>query len=227
MKIKQQQGQTLIETLVACFILVMGISAALGLAIYSLRATGSIRQQTVAMGLAREGLEVVKNMRDTNWLKFDIDTSCFNYSTDDNTAFCYKKWLDGSGVGGYDINPGVDPQSYSLRFDVTQTLPWSLVQTETDYGLNLSTGDGHAAHQVFYNGADGLDAKSGNSGYARKITITPETFAPFNHIGIGPRLKITSQVWWSGRDCTMTVNVNPDNRCSVTLETYLTNWRVF
>lgn len=237
-----QQGQTLIETLVACFILVMGISAALGLATYSLRATGNIKQQTIGLGLAREGLEVVKNMRDTNWLRSALlSTDCYNFSDGSQTAPCYKDWLNVEG--GYNISEG----TYSLRTPVKGDLPWELVPTADEFGLDFSTGsksgggdiepvDGGAAADseiqsggtIFYSGADGLPAQKGNSGFARKITITEDTFPPFDHAGdTGPRLKVTSQVWWSGRDCEMTEDVNPKKDCSVTLETYLTNWRVF
>ncbi len=76
---QKQNGQTLIETLVASFILVMGITAALTLATYSLGATNNIRQQTIGLGLAREGLEVVKNMRDTNWLRGTSSSDCYDF----------------------------------------------------------------------------------------------------------------------------------------------------
>lgn len=239
-KIEQsQQGQTLIETLVACFILVMGISAALGLANYSLQATGNIRQQTIGLGLAREGLEVVKNMRDTNWLRSTISTDCYNFSDATQTAPCYKDWLNVEG--GYNITEG----TYSLRPATKGDLPWELVSTGGEFGLNFNKSpgsgggmegvdevDGEApifnAGAVFYSGGDGITAKEGNSGFARKITITEDTFPPFDHTNdTGPRLKVSSQVWWSGKDCELTEDVNLEKNCSVTLETYLTNWRVF
>lgn len=214
-----QKGQTLIETLVACFVLVMGISAALGLANYSLGATNSIKQQTIGLGLAREGIEVIKNMRDTNWLKATYNTDCYNFSTGGNTAICYKNWLNSSGVGGYDIPVG----TYSIRFNSGSTLPWTAVNTATDFGLNTSSGTG-----VLYNGANGVTALTANSGYARKITISQDTFAPFDRAGdTGPRIKVSSQVWWTGKGCPASVNPPTDKNCTVTLETYLTNWRVF
>lgn len=226
-KIVTQHGQTLIETLVACFILVMGIAAALGLATYSLQATGNIRQQTIAMGLAREGLEVVKNMRDTNWLRATITADCHNFSDKSSTAFCYKDWLKPKTGDGYDISPDGGKATFSLRIDRSQPLPWILVKTDRDFGLDykLTKISGTEIYALYY-GADGLTATAGNSGFARKITITEETFTPFDQ-DTGPRLKVTSQVWWNGKNCTMADDPAPDEPCSVTLETYLTNWRVF
>ncbi len=222
-----QVGQTLIETLVACFVLVMGISAALGLANYSLGATNSIKQQLVGMGLAREGLEVIKNMRDTNWLKSAYNTGCYNFSEPSaNNGICYLDWLDATASGGYNISAGTSgsPLTYALRFNGANPLPWTAVQTASDFGLNTSIGTG-----VLYNNAAGVTpggVTAGNSGFARRISISQDTFAPFNQ-NTGGRVKVTSEVWWSGKGCTMTTNPNPDKNCSVTLETYLTNWRVF
>ncbi len=214
-RVKNQSGQTLIETLVACFVLVMGISAALGLANYSLRATTGIKQQIIAMGLAREGLEVVKNMRDTNWLKVPYTTDCYNFSTGDSTGICYRDWLKTSG--GYTLLAG----TYSLRFNPDADMAWSITPTSSDYGLNISKDVG-----VLYQGQDGLTASASDSGFARKITITEDNFPPFDK-DTGPRLKVTSQVWWSGKDCELTDEPGTDKSCSLTLETYLTNWRVF
>ncbi len=222
-----QRGQTLIETLVACFILVMGITAALTLGTYSLGATGNIKQQIIGAGLAREGIEVVKNMRDTNWLRATLATNCYNYSERDYTALCYKDWLKPEGsLGGYTISGEGKSAAYSLRFVGKDKLQWSLFRTDKEYGLNTVPGEKGVA-QVYYNNTDGVGALEGNSGFARKITISEDFQAPFDQSDIGPRLKVTSQVWWSGKNCEMTEDVNPEKSCSVTLETYLTNWRVF
>lgn len=219
-----ERGQTLIETLVACFILVMGITAALTLATYSLGATSNIKQQMIGAGLAREGIEVVKNMRDTNWLRDRLSTDCFNFTDNDNSAFCYRDWLN--TPEGYNISGNGASTSYSLRFNNADKLPWQLHKTDSEFGLDevALTKD---TTQVYYNNPDGLTPEQGNSGFARKITITEESFPPFNLSDTGPRLKVTSQVWWTGKDCEMTQDVNPNRSCSVTLETYLTNWRVF
>ncbi len=107
---KNQQGQTLVETLVAIFIMIMGITAALGLANYSLNASSNIVKQLVAVGLAREGVEAVKNMRDTNWLRLPLGTCPTDLNGDtsitSDTA-CYINWISGIDtgvVGSYNFN---------------------------------------------------------------------------------------------------------------------------
>ena len=90
------QGQTLIETLAALFILFMGVGAATGLAVYAFSASGNINKQIIATGLAREGMEAVRNMRDTNWLNGPLmPNGCYNYATcQANQASCYLNWLN-------------------------------------------------------------------------------------------------------------------------------------
>lgn len=226
---RSQQGQTLIETLVAAFILVMGIAAALGLATYSLGATTNIRQQTIAMGLAREGLEVTKNIRDTNWLNDTLSPSCYNHEDGSANAYCYTDWLSPASSNGQSIDPGfTGSKSYFLKFNSNLAKQWTLEPSNTLFGLNLSNqlSGGATNGEAYYHTGNGVTATSGTSGFARKITITAETFPPFDK-NTGPRLKVTSQVWWKEKNCPMTDDVNLSSRCLVTLETYLTNWKNF
>src|SRR3989338_1470089 len=126
---KNQIGQTLIETIVGIFVLVMGITAALGLATFSLSSSTNIVKQLIGMGLAREGIEAVKNMRDTNWLQDAlVPDGCYDFRTDTNDAApCYQHWLNPvAGPGGYNIQPvGAlgSPSSYRVYFDPTNNLP--------------------------------------------------------------------------------------------------------
>lgn len=212
----RQKGQTLIETLVAAFILVMGISAALGLANYSLSATTGIRYQTVALGLAREGIEVVKNMRDTNWLKGTLSNDCHDFlAGSTSTAYCYRDWLSVSG--GYTIPVA---NNLVLNYTPSASLPWSL--STGNYALNIST----SSTGVFYNPSS---STTGNSGFYRRIIIESDnSFSPFNQ-DVGPRLKVTSQVWWIDKNCDArtSIPIGTTSPCSVSLSTYLTNWRNF
>ena len=116
-----QTGQTLIETVAAIFILVMGITAAVGLAVYAFGNSTNITKQIVAVGLAREGVEAVKNMRDTNWLKLNLATDCHDFSDltppNTNAGRCYKNtiaslltniaWLDDGWEDGFLISPSL------------------------------------------------------------------------------------------------------------------------
>jgi len=63
------RGQSFIEAMVAISVIVSSISSSLGLVQSSITATINGGTQVVAANLAREGMEVVRAMRDTNWLK--------------------------------------------------------------------------------------------------------------------------------------------------------------
>lgn len=64
-----QKGFTLIEVLAAMFIMVMGVLGVFGLITRTVTFNSSVNSQLVASYLTQEGLEIVRNMRDTNFLK--------------------------------------------------------------------------------------------------------------------------------------------------------------
>ncbi|MBI2462836.1 MAG: prepilin-type N-terminal cleavage/methylation domain-containing protein [Candidatus Spechtbacteria bacterium] len=63
-----QSGFTLIETLLATAILTIAIVGALSLITQSTTLTGSVRNEHIAANLAQEGVELVQNIRTTNWV---------------------------------------------------------------------------------------------------------------------------------------------------------------
>lgn len=67
-KINNNQGFTLLEIAVAVFIVSFGIVGVLGLINYNMQAERVSKHQLVASQLAQEGLELVRNQRDNNWL---------------------------------------------------------------------------------------------------------------------------------------------------------------
>lgn len=215
-----QSGQTLIETLVASIVLVMGISASVGLAIYGLSAINGVNKQLIASGLAREGIEAVKNMRDTNWLRATSSSACFDFYTQTNTGICYPNWLN--VAGGYNIDPGASAQTYALGSTITATNSyWTLLPTNTLFGLNYSPSNQN--NGLYSIGAAGVTVTNSNSKFGRMITISKDTFAPFDQ-NTGPRLKVRVDVWWNDKRCPVSDTL-PTTKCTVSLETYLTNWK--
>jgi prepilin-type N-terminal cleavage/methylation domain-containing protein len=65
----KQRGFTLLETLVAIFILVLSITGPMSFAQSSLRTAFLARDQITAFFLAQDAIETIKNMRDDNALK--------------------------------------------------------------------------------------------------------------------------------------------------------------
>ncbi len=84
-KIKLEEGQSLVEMIVAIAIIVTGLVGALALTISNLTGVGEAGTRVVASNLAREGVEVVRNLRDANWLQ-DLAWDAGLFSGDDFTA---------------------------------------------------------------------------------------------------------------------------------------------
>jgi type II secretory pathway pseudopilin PulG len=236
---KDQKGQTLIETLAAVFILVMGITAAMGLSLFAYSSSTNITKQIIATALAREGIEAVKNMRDTNWLKIpNIDKNCYNYQSGVSTpdavncpgsgtggACCYKNWLNPTGGFNYNLNPPSDNKSYRLVYNPGDALFWDLQIENSKYGLNFDSNITGMPFSGFYKPE--TSQLNGSSDYYRKITLRTDgnnSADPFNK-DIGPRLQVISQVWWTDKKCPRATDWPGTGKCAVEIQTFLTNWK--
>ena len=70
MKKKSLTGFTLIEVLVSIFIVTIGAFAVFALTSRTITISGGVNSRFVALYLAQEGIELVRNTRDTNFLEF-------------------------------------------------------------------------------------------------------------------------------------------------------------
>lgn len=64
---KTNGGFTMIETLVAVFIFGLALTATSFIMITNLNTANSIKNGYIASGLAQEGVEIVRNIRDRDW----------------------------------------------------------------------------------------------------------------------------------------------------------------
>jgi Tfp pilus assembly protein PilV len=236
----RSMGQTLIETLAAAFILTMGISASVGLAVYAFNTSGGIVKQIIATGLAREGLEAVRNMRDTNWLKDTLSVNgCYNFATSQaNAANCYTNWLnknfclDPTNSTANSCSGTGSSATYYLGFDSSTQYGWVLKKDSSNFGLNFNDPAKSAAWLTngFYSpgvGNNGVACLNATSDYCEKITITKVTTAPYNQDD-GPLLEVQSQVWWVDKKCPRAADYSSASvTCRLELDTYLTNWKNF
>ena len=91
-------GFTLIETIVAVGIIVIGLVSALGAITTSLFYVSNIGDRLIAANLTAEGLEVVRNIRDNNWIA--------NLSWDNGLADGdYQVSYNSTAVSPYSGNP--------------------------------------------------------------------------------------------------------------------------
>lgn len=66
-----KKGFTLIETIVALFVLSIALTGAFSVLIFNLQTSRYIKNAFIASGLAQEGLEVIRNIRDSDWYSDD------------------------------------------------------------------------------------------------------------------------------------------------------------
>lgn len=65
----KSKGFTILEVITAVFILTIGVGASLSLINQTLSAATVVEQRLIASYLAQEGIEIVRNIRDSTWLE--------------------------------------------------------------------------------------------------------------------------------------------------------------
>jgi Tfp pilus assembly protein PilV len=238
-RLSDSKGQTLIETVVAIFILVMGISTAIGLAVYSFQNTDSATKAIVGTSLAREAIEGVKNKRDSNWIADNnlggLGASSCLFATSNISQPCDANWAAGLASGNYAIDFNAQNGNSGQSQDVLTLAPSS-------YQLYYCPPNGGAAANSFISGTSGAPACIGAqpSIYYRMVTLNLEPSDPdptdptpgqnftFSEGGntYNALLDVVATVWWQSRRCPSTANpVALPSSCKVVIETHLLNWR--
>lgn len=97
----RHRGFTLIETLFAILIFSAALISLLSISSKGISATNEVKNETVAYYLAQEGLEVVRNIRDNNFLFIQSGgtgtwTDGFLNNPDCSTTACHVVYASGS-----------------------------------------------------------------------------------------------------------------------------------
>ncbi|MBI5755078.1 prepilin-type N-terminal cleavage/methylation domain-containing protein [Candidatus Peregrinibacteria bacterium] len=196
-------GFTLAEVLISFTVLALTFSAAVGLLLSSMQANRANKNDFIAYGLAQEGLEAMRNIRDSNWMQN------FPWSGTDGA------WKDAGGYFGEVIVSGVSRYyrvSYNVDYkaeeDITYTAatvsgynPWVLEDLGTDFSAIA---------------ADDLALSEDDLGadiFSRYIEIRPVFFSG-NEVDT-KRVKISSVVFWNEKG----------RGRKIVVDTILTNWR--
>jgi len=191
-KLRNRPGQGLLETVVAFSILITGAVSLLVLVVASSTARGLAENQTVASNFAREGIEVVRNVRDTNWLEGDA-------------------FDDG-------LTAPVNDYTFAPRFDPTTNL-WSLIPDPdaiSDVAGVVYRFDSGPHAGVFTQTDSGLPAGAVATPYRRLLTldeicesgafaVSGTSCAGMSELKIG--IRVVSDVEWVERGRTHRVSI--------------------
>jgi len=194
-----RRGQSFIEAMVALTIIVTAVSSSLVLVQSSLTSTRISGSEIVAANLAREGLEVVRSIRDSNWLRGESFKVGLVSGTDK------------------DVRPIFDPATGSWTLDFTP------VTLDDDASTLYRMLDGLYLH------ADAPPAGSGTSQYRRVVTLDhicrndvtgEETVATGTDLCVGGQ----TQVGFAVKSRVSFIGVSGDRRI-VSAEERLYDWR--
>ena len=109
-KLKCEKGQGLLEAVIAIGIIVTGIVGTMNLTISNQTSSSDAQERLIAVNLAREGIEVARNIWDTNWLSCEIVDSVLDCNN----------WDDSLSSGSDTIAaPLFDPETNSWSIDFT------------------------------------------------------------------------------------------------------------
>ncbi|MFH0873480.1 MAG: prepilin-type N-terminal cleavage/methylation domain-containing protein [Candidatus Komeilibacteria bacterium] len=93
------RGFTLLEGIIAMAVITIGLVAGITLTVVNISSAQNNERRIVAANLAREGIEAIRNMRDSNWLKVNLNES-YTTTGGGTKLYTWNSWLttDASGV---------------------------------------------------------------------------------------------------------------------------------
>jgi prepilin-type N-terminal cleavage/methylation domain-containing protein len=144
----RRRGFTLIEVLTALFIIIVGVLGAYGLINQTLMSSSMSSMQLTAAYLGKEGIEIVKSIRDDNYLKIHYSEAGYGDA---------GSWMNGLAAAGAPV---------SVECSITGCGgDYSTRGLDPSYAPQKLKFDGN-----FYNYASGND-----TAFSRTITVIPRT----------------------------------------------------
>lgn len=143
LKLTRQRGDTILEVVVAMVLLASILTATFSIINQAINTNVNIKNRIIALNIAREGFEAVRNLRDTNWLKYSGDRR--------------SKWLcrDSSGINACDgsgstlIDSTGTGEYYTIDYNLTDNR-YYLDTTALSEDLDLTSGTQTAVNQAEY-----------------------------------------------------------------------------
>lgn len=119
--LKKQRGESIIESLIAIMIIMTSLVGIMVLFSGNIKANQSTKNRIIAINLAREGIEAVRFIRDSNWLIYSNNRRvCWNFNPTTSHLVCNSETngMNDSPLNG-NYNAILDPNNFkwSLKSD--------------------------------------------------------------------------------------------------------------
>ncbi|MBX4187900.1 MAG: type II secretion system GspH family protein [Candidatus Doudnabacteria bacterium] len=231
---KKQSGQTLVEVIVAIFILTMALVSGVGLAIYSNSRNLNNRNLIIATNLAREGIETARILRDSNWLAAEDETPTGQNANVDDL------YTQNGGCTYSNGNRPCYPEAFTLPADLTARNDWRVLFDINTQDVTLDWRNGSENMLLCLTNGIYMHSASctlSNFQFARQIVITNNTVAPYttssgtpnNTTGHSPEKIVTAIVVWNGKGCALITDGNDIRNvagpCKIQMTERITNWK--
>ena len=138
---KNKKGETLVEVMISTFLISVAFISISIISQNNKETNLRIQQKITALSLADEALEAVRQIRDTNWIRYNgLRRECWNFSVDNNSAANddtpdgMKDSNDNTCTGS--SSPKLTAGPYLLEIEPT-TFEWFL--TKKDAAVETST----------------------------------------------------------------------------------------
>ncbi len=206
-----KKGETLIEVLIALFVVTLGATTATSLIVTALRSNQFNKDSLIALNLAQEGLEFMRNLRDSNWLRFSANTQgCWNMKPGVETCKDSDMLEENNDQNGYTLGWDADQIDgfFLEKLDTKLNLKDGIDEDEKKYRLNqyvIDEDTGNFFTGSSFIGSDGnpLTADAVTKFY-RMIEIDYKTIsasAPWNispaaSAQVADMMVVTSTIYW-------------------------------
>ncbi len=179
-KLYKKTAESLIEVIIAVFVVALGSSVATSLIVTSIQSNSFSRDNLIALNLAVEGLEAMRNIRDNNWLRFSFDKEkCWNISPAPAATSC-------------DTSKTIQDGNYTVSLN--KVYEWILAIQDGKV-LNLDSSTDNNVFQLK------LEKRSGQNVYVQTsgtgVDITSTNFYRMITVTNGAaKMDITSTIQW-------------------------------
>jgi len=167
--LKSSPGFTIIEVMMAVTVLSIGIMGAIAAINYNISITSNSINRIIAANLAQDGIELVRNIRDTNWLQGKYDVSGANaWDTGiDGVTYKYLSFFCGDGTASvaYNASGSAEQDKIDNCGANCQVYAYSSGSIKC-YGDNYNYGGS-------YNGYTGVPAQINGTFFYRLVDIAP------------------------------------------------------